>query len=123
MNHILIVEDYPCNMRLIEQIIRENYEHYNIIKAVNGKEAIEKAAAEKCRVVLMDVALPDIDGIEVTRRLKESLHYKDVPVIAVTAYAMTHDKLLFSQVFDDYVSKPIDEEKLLQVLRKWIGVK
>src|SRR5690242_17688062 len=84
---ILIVEDNELNMRLLNDVLEAH--GYAIIKTGSGEEAIELTRRERPDVVLMDIQLPDISGLEATRRLKEDPATRNIPVIAVTAFAMS----------------------------------
>jgi CheY-like chemotaxis protein len=123
MVRILLVEDQPHNMRLIEQIIEDLDESIQLITAVTGLEALSKAMDNEFDMILMDIALPDMDGMKVTKAIREYPQHKDVPVIAVTAYAAVGEKEAFKEIFNGYVSKPIDENILSAAIRKWIGDK
>src|SRR5580692_4869166 len=81
---ILIVEDNELNMRLLNDVLEAH--GYAIVKTGNGEEAIELARRERPDVILMDIQLPDISGLEATRRLKEDEATRDIPIIAVTAF-------------------------------------
>ena len=108
---ILIVEDNPLNMRLMEMTLRGR--GYTLVKATNGEEALDKAAKEKPALIIMDMQLPTISGIEVTQRLRKMPELSHVPVVAVTAYAMKGDKEKFIEAgCDAYLSKPIDTREL-----------
>jgi len=71
----------------------------------------------------MDIALPDMNGIQITKAIKMYPQFKNTPFIAVTAYAMLKDEEAFKQVFDDYVSKPIDDDLFTKKVKSWIGDK
>lgn len=120
---ILLVEDQYHNIRLIEQILEDIDKNIQIIKAETGHKAIEIAKDEQFDLVLMDIALPDMDGIQITKTIKTYPQFKDTPFIAVTAYAMLKDEEEFKQVFDDYVSKPIDDDLFIEKVKRWIGDK
>jgi len=123
MHKFLVVEDTPHNMRLIEQIIEDLDECILVVKAYSGKEAIALSKDHEYTLILMDISLPDMDGIQITNRLRQYAHLEKTPVIAVTAYAMSAEETSFREVFDDYVSKPIDEEQLMLTMQKWMGGK
>lgn len=106
MWRILIVEDSPTNMMLTVAII-ENAGH-TAIQAVDGKQGIEMARAEHPDVILLDMQLPDISGIEVARTLKAESGTRDIPLIALTALAMSGDKeRVLASGCDGYIEKPI----------------
>lgn len=122
---ILLVEDNPHNMRLVRQliddIVDEIAEEVELICAGSGKTALELARDVSLSLVLMDISLPDMNGIEVTQRLKQYPHLKETPFIVVTAYAMTQEEQLFRETFDDYLSKPIDDERFIEKISCWLA--
>lgn len=115
---ILIVEDNELNMRLLNDVLEAH--GYAIIKAGTGEEAIDLARRERPHVILMDIQLPDISGLEATRRLKQDPATKDIPVIAVTAFAMSGDeKRIRDSGCDAYVPKPIMLQPFLALLDRY----
>jgi two-component system cell cycle response regulator DivK len=115
---ILIVEDNELNMRLLNDVLEAH--GYAIIKTGNGEEAIELARREQPDVILMDIQLPDISGLEATRRLKEDAATRDIPIIAVTAFAMSGDeKKIRGSGCDAYVAKPIMLQPFLALLERY----
>jgi CheY-like chemotaxis protein len=109
---ILLVEDDEM-IREMVQLTLELYEH-EIVCAVSGAEAIERAGREAPQLILMDVGLPLMDGYEATRRLKADPATKDVPVIALTAAAGQEDRRqALDAGADEYETKPIDFDRLL----------
>ncbi len=89
MKKILIVEDQEMNRDLLVQLLEDDYE---LAEAVNGREGLEMAAAESPDFILLDISLPEMDGWEVSAKLKEDDQLKNIPVIAVTAHAMAGDE-------------------------------
>ena len=112
MTHkILIVEDNPMNMRLIEMILKS--EDYVLLKATDGEEALAIAAIDHPDLVLMDIRLPRLSGLEVARKLKKNTQLSHIPIIALTAHAMKGDmEKAMEAGCDSYVSKPIDTRQL-----------
>ncbi len=117
---VLLVEDNPNNMRLIRQLMEDIDEDIELICADQGKTAIQLAKDIPLKLILMDISLPDMNGITVTDKLKEYPHLKNIPFIAVTAYAMTQDEQGFRETFDDYISKPIDDDIFTDKIKQWI---
>lgn len=116
---IVIVEDNPFNMELVHDILA--IKGYKIYEAVDAEQGIEMIAKIQPDLVLMDIQLPGMDGIEATKIIKSQESTKDIPVIAVTANAMKGDREeIISQGFDDYISKPIEltilTEKVAEIL-------
>lgn len=121
---ILITEDNPRNMKLMEAVLRPH--GYAILKAADGEEALAVAAREKPALILLDMHLPKLSGLEVLERLRRMPGFGDIPVVAVTAYAMAGDKEKFLAAgCDAYVSKPINVLELPRLVaemlyrRKW----
>jgi CheY-like chemotaxis protein len=113
MPNILLIEDNDSNRDLICRYL-ELYE-YDVTVAVDGEEGLQKARGNSGEIdlILMDMNLPEMDGWEVTRRLKADEATKSLPVIAITAHAMVGDREKALEAgCDDYASKPIDFQKL-----------
>lgn len=103
---ILVVEDNPLNLKLVRDVLQ--FAGYDVVAAQSGEEGLRIAEADPPDLVLMDLQLPGIDGIETLNRLRQGTIGPDVPVIAVTAFAMTEDRNRASLAgFDGYVEKPI----------------
>ncbi len=95
---------------------------YEVITAVDGKEGLEAAARERPDLILMDMSLPVMDGWEATRQLKASAETGSIPVIALTAHAMSHDRRkALDAGCDDYDSKPINLKRLLEKIDSWLN--
>jgi two-component system, cell cycle response regulator DivK len=108
---IAVIEDNPDN-RLLVQVILESL--YDVIEYENGYAALAGLPRDKPDLLLLDVSLPELDGTEVLRRIRADAGLRDLPVIALTAHAMSGDREKYLAAgFDDYVTKPILEESLL----------
>ena len=108
---ILVVEDNPLNLKLVRVVLQPA--GYDVIEAQSGEEAIRVAQENPPDLVLMDLQLPGIDGAETLRRLRQGHLARDVPVVAVTAFAMAEDRERASLAgFDGYVEKPISVREL-----------
>jgi two-component system cell cycle response regulator DivK len=117
---VLIVEDNELNMKLFHDLLHAH--GYATILTRHGLDAISLARAHRPNLILMDIQLPEISGLEVTRWLKEDDDLKDIPVIAVTAYAMKGDEeRIRSGGCEAYVSKPISVSMFLDTVRRFIG--
>lgn len=115
MRKILIVEDVELNIDLLQQMLEGEYA---LVVAKNGAAAIEMAFTEKPDLILMDVSLPIVNGLDATRLVRSNQALCHIPVIAVTAHAMEGDKArALDAGCDDYVSKPIDEDQLMAKIR------
>ena len=108
---ILIVEDSPQNMRLMEMTLKAK--NYTLLKATDGEEALDMATRERPDLIIMDVQLPKLNGLEVTRKLRDTVEFSHIPIIAITAFAMKGDKEKAIEAgCDAYLSKPIDTRQL-----------
>ena len=112
---ILLVEDNSQNMRLLEILLRSG--NYFLFEAIDGEEAMEVAVREKPHLIVMDMQLPRLSGLEVTRKLRKMPAFDHVPIIALTAYAMKGDKEKFIEAgCDAYLSKPINIRELPKII-------
>jgi CheY-like chemotaxis protein len=119
MKKILVVEDVEFNRDLVVQLLEDEYQ---ILTAADGAEGIQLAERERPDLILMDLSLPVIDGWEATRRIKANAALKGIPIIALSAHAMTGDEAKARQSgCDDYLSKPIDEDLLFAKLARFLG--
>jgi two-component system, cell cycle response regulator DivK len=118
---ILCVEDNPQNMRLVRKML--NNAGYEVIEAVDGTSAINTALSARPDLILMDVNLPDIDGLEVTGRLREAVEMRNVPIIALTANAMHGDReRCLAAGCSGYIPKPITKSELLNTVSHFLGL-
>ena len=116
---VLIVEDNELNMKLFSDLLEAH--GYATLKTANGIEAIEIARAHHPDLILMDIQLPEVSGLDVTRWLKEDDDLKSIPVIAVTAFAMKGDEERIRQGgCEAYLSKPISVVKFLETVRNYV---
>ena len=116
---ILIVEDNPLNMKLLEMVLRAK--NYTLLKATNGEEALDMALRAQPDLIIMDIQLPKINGLEVTRKLRETPAFNRTPIIGVTAYAMKGDKeKVIESGCDAYLSKPINTRELPEVIAEML---
>ncbi len=119
MSKVLYIEDNPLNMRLVRKLLQHVGIH--MVEAIDGFSGLDIALEELPEVILVDVNLPDIDGLEVTRRLKETGEFDNVPIIALTANAMHGDReLCLDAGCDAYIAKPIARQELYYTLRQYI---
>ena len=116
---VLIVEDNELNMKLFSDLLEAH--GYATLKTANGIDAIEIARAHKPDLILMDIQLPEVSGLDVTRWLKEDDELKSIPVIAVTAFAMKGDEERIREGgCEAYLSKPISIGKFLETVRTYL---
>jgi two-component system cell cycle response regulator DivK len=114
---VLVVEDNGRNMKLFRDVLAAS--GYRTLEATTGSLAVELAQRHIPDIVLMDVQLPDLDGVEALRRIRSDPRTAYVPVIAVTAQAMDGDRERFLRAgFDGYISKPVDLKELLGTVLK-----
>ena len=117
---ILIVDDNPANLKLAKVLL--SGEGYEVHTAADSTEALAVVARVKPRLILMDLQLPGIDGLELTRRLKRDPRGQDTIILALTAYAMKGDEeKAFAAGCDGYITKPIDTRTLPAVIAKYLS--
>lgn len=116
---IAVIEDSPDNRLLIQAFLEEEYE---VSEYENGIEALEKMQAQIPALILLDISLPVMDGVEVLKNIRANSALSDLPVVALTAHAMSGDREKYlSFGFDEYISKPIwDEQILFDIIAKFI---
>jgi len=108
---ILVVDDNPTNLKLVSDVLE--FEGYNILKAVDAEEAQVVLAATLPDLILMDIALPGMDGLTLTRKLKAEERTRGIRIVALTAFAMKgDDQKAFDAGCDGYITKPVDTRKL-----------
>jgi two-component system cell cycle response regulator DivK len=116
---VLIVEDNELNMKLFHDLLDAH--GYRTIQTRDGLEALDLARKHSPDLILMDIQLPEVSGLEVTKWLKDDEELKQIPVIAVTAFAMKGDEEKIRQGgCEDYISKPISVMKFLETVRKFL---
>ncbi|MEW7006890.1 response regulator [Lentilitoribacter sp. EG35] len=119
---VMIVEDNELNMKLFTDLIEAS--GYETIQIMNGLEAVELARAHKPDLILMDIQLPEVSGLEVTKWLKDDDELHSIPVIAVTAFAMKGDEERIRQGgCEAYISKPISVPGFLQTIKSFLDNK
>ncbi|MGE0485151.1 MAG: response regulator [Gammaproteobacteria bacterium] len=116
---ILIVEDNPMNLKLARDVLEAK--GYRVVAAENGEDGVALAGAEQPDLVLMDIQLPGIDGVEALRRLRGDPATANIPIVAFTASVMAGDRSRVTAAgFDAFVSKPIDLKPFLATLAKML---
>jgi two-component system, cell cycle response regulator DivK len=117
---VLIVEDNELNMKLFNDLLVAN--GYNTVQTRSGAEALELAREHRPDLILMDIQLPEVSGLDVTRWIKEDDDLHAIPVIAVTAFAMKGDEERIRKGgCEAYISKPISVAKFLEIIRHYLG--
>ena len=114
MRRILVAEDNDSNFILMGYLLKK---HYEVIRAINGIDAVEKVEQGGIDMVLMDLKMPAMDGLQATRIIKEK--YPDMPIIALTAHAFSSDReQAFEAGCDEFLSKPVNSELCLETIAK-----
>lgn len=118
---VLIVEDNELNMKLFNDLLEAH--GYETLCARNGMEALKLAREHKPDLILMDIQLPEVSGLEVTRWLKDQDDLRHIPVVAVTAFAMKGDEARIREGgCEAYISKPISVSHFMDTVRRFVGV-
>jgi len=116
---VLIVEDNELNMKLFHDLLEA--QGYATLQTKDGREALQLAREHRPDLVLMDIQLPEVSGLEVTKWIKEDENLREIPVIAVTAFAMKGDEEKIRQGgCEAYIAKPISVSEFLETVQKFI---
>ena len=117
---ILVVEDQEDNRRILRDLfVNAGYE---LVEAESGEEALTALTVQRPDLILMDIQLPEVSGLEVTKWLKEDAELKAIPVVAVTAFAMKGDEERIREGgCEAYLSKPISVAKFIETIRRFLG--
>jgi two-component system, cell cycle response regulator DivK len=116
---ILIVEDEPKNMKLLRDLLQRF--GYEILEASDGEEGVISAREKTPNLILMDIMMPKMDGLEATRIIKADTKTKHIPVIALTSYAMKGDREKTIEAgCDGYIAKPIDIQEVLKTIENFL---
>jgi two-component system, cell cycle response regulator DivK len=118
---VLYVEDNPQNMRLVRKIL--SHAGYTVLEAEDGISGLRMAEQERPDVILMDINLPDIDGLEATAQLKQNPDLRHIPIIALTANAMVGDReKTLAAGCDAYLPKPVARQDLLDTVGRFLAM-
>ncbi len=116
---VLVVEDNELNMKLFHDLLEAH--GYNILQTKDGMEALRIAREQHPDLILMDIQLPEVSGLEVTKWIKEDEHLKSIPVIAVTAFAMKGDEeKIRDGGCEAYIAKPISVTNFLETVQRFL---
>lgn len=116
---ILIVDDNPANMKLVRVLL--SAEGYNVRTALDAKEALAELKTSKPNLILMDIQLPGMDGLELTRKVKSDPATQDIKIVGLTAYAMRGDQeRILAAGCDGYIPKPIDTRTLANSVKGYL---
>lgn len=122
MARILCVDDEPRNLDLLEAILSPR--GYDVVKAMNGPEALEKIKTGQIDICLLDVMMPEMDGFEVCRRIKADVHYRNIPVVMITTFADTENRILGIEAgAEDFISNPFSTAEVLARIKMLLQVK
>ncbi len=122
MKRALIIEDNEDNMELISFILKKH--GYETLHAETGMQGFDMTLQERPDFIVLDIQLPDIDGYEVLQRIRNSVIKDNIPVIAMTSYAMTGDReKMLAAGCNGYIEKPIDSSKVIDQIKIIIGDK
>lgn len=117
---ILIVEDNELNMKLFRDLLEAH--GYSTVETRDGREALDLVRKHKPDLVIMDIQLPEISGLEITKQIKADNSLKSIPIVAVTAFAMKGDEDWVMQGgCDGYIAKPISVMPFIQTVKKFLG--
>ena len=117
---VLIVEDNELNMKLFHDLLEAH--GYQTVGTRNGIEALDLARKHRPDLIIMDIQLPEVSGLEVTKWLKDDAELKSIPVVAVTAFAMKGDEERIREGgCEAYLSKPISVGKFMETIRHFLG--
>ena len=120
MNPILIVEDNEKNLKLVRDVLR--FKGYATIEAMTAADGLRLAREAQPVLILMDIQLPDFDGITALTKLREDPATRGIPVLAVSASAMPEDRAkIVASGFDDYITKPIDIKSFVSTVERFAG--
>ncbi|MCS7202820.1 MAG: response regulator [Thermodesulfovibrio sp.] len=121
MKKVLVIEDNPDNLRLITYALKRA--GYEVVHAESGEEGVEKALSEKPFFIIMDINLPGIDGLEATKRIRALEEIKNIPIIAITSFAMAGDReRILSAGCNGYLEKPIDPLTVVESIHKFLKI-
>ena len=119
MKRMLVIEDNETNMYLIRFMLEKS--GYEVIEAREGAVGVELAIKEKPDLIIMDVQLPDIDGLEATKRIRASEADTEIPIVALTSYAMAGDReRALAAGCTGYIEKPINPETFISEIEKYL---
>ncbi|HEY7098925.1 MAG TPA: response regulator [Terriglobales bacterium] len=120
MKRILVAEDRPASLELIRIVLESA--GYEVVEAVNGEEALEKARGDPVDLILLDLQMPKINGFEVLAELRKNPNFASIPIVALTASAMHGDReRALSAGFSAYIAKPVDLRVLRAQTERLIG--
>jgi two-component system, sensor histidine kinase ChiS len=117
---ILCVDDEPANLKLLENILVPR--GYEVVSVASGEDALQKVKTRTIDLILLDLMLPGMDGLQVSRKIKENKKYRNIPIIMLTAHTgvESYIKSLSNEVFA-YLQKPFETDELVRIVRAALG--
>ncbi len=120
MKKVLIIEDNENNLYLMRAIVEKM--GHQVIEALDGETGVKNTVAEKPDLILMDIQLPVLDGYEATRRIRATQGIQDIPIIAITSYAMVGDReKCLAAGCTAFIEKPINPESVMKEIERYLG--
>jgi two-component system cell cycle response regulator DivK len=117
---VLVVEDNELNMKLFHDLLEAH--HYRVLQTKDGMEALKMARHHRPDLILMDIQLPEVSGLEVTKWIKEDDDLRSIPIIAVTAFAMKGDEEKIREGgCEDYIAKPISVTRFIETVGRFLS--
>lgn len=117
---ILIIEDNPINRKIMRDLLR--FHHYETLEAVNGLEGVQMAQDMLPDLILMDIQLPELDGYSATKQIKSNEKTQQIPIVAVTSFAMKGEADKAKEAgCDAYITKPIDIHQVIKTVREFLS--
>ncbi|QEE16614.2 response regulator [Promethearchaeum syntrophicum] len=117
---IFIVEDNEKNMELFKAVLG-TIPNLNILTSITGKEGLQSIASNNIDVIILDIQLPDMSGIDICKEIRKLEKYKKTPIMAVTSFAMKGDKeRILNSGFNDYISKPLQIKEFRELVIKYL---
>ena len=117
---ILVIEDDVLNMKLLKKLLQLN--NYSVLEAQNAEVGIQLASKHRPDLILMDIRLPGMSGIEATKQILNNNDLKNTPIISVSSSAMEEDReKAFTAGIKEYITKPIDKKNLLKTINKYLN--
>jgi CheY-like chemotaxis protein len=115
---ILVVEDNEANRDMLVRRLQKR--GYDVVEAVDGQQGVDMTISEQPGLILMDISLPVFDGLEATRRIKQSIETAHIPVVGLSAHALPEDRgRALEAGCDDYDTKPVDIKRLVSIINRY----
>ena len=120
MPTILIVDDYPVTQRVLSTQLRKN--GYSVVTAGSAREALNRLAEARVDLAILDIAMPEVDGLMLLRQLRDDMRYQGMPIIMLTASGQDQDRIEAREAgANDFLSKPASSRELLDTVEHWLS--